>query len=183
MPLPTRGILALMTIVALLHVSCKQSEPASPDVEPGMFGSDAAVFSYLPQEDPFGRYQLFPRVDSVVAGSLNGSTAHRPMVSVSLNAHALSNLVDGQLPEGASFKDSSVVFKRILDNGVVSVYAVAVKQSANPRSGGGWLWAEYEPDGTVLYSMQNGGAACIGCHSLEQGPQHDLIRTFERQTP
>lgn len=176
-------VVLLATYIPLLFLgACKDAGSPSEEEAGGNFTSDARVFAFLTQSDPFGQYSRFPHADSVVAGTLNGSTAHRPMVSVSLNSHAVSSLVDGRFPTGGSFKDSSVVFKRIIDNGVVTLYAMALKENDNTRSGGGWLWAEYKPDGTVVYSIQNSGAGCVGCHSLEEGPQHDLIRTFERQT-
>ena len=53
----------------------------------------------------------------------------------------------------------------------------------NTLAGNNWLWAEYEPDGFVFYSVSNQGAGCVGCHSLEQGPENDYVRTFERQKP
>lgn len=55
------------------------------------------------------------------------------------------------------------------------------KDTANPLAGGGWLWAEFSPTGTPLYSISNRGSACTGCHRRERGPLNDLVRTFERQ--
>jgi hypothetical protein len=58
---------------------------------------------------------------------------------------------------------------------------VMYKDTNNARAANGWLWAEFSPDGAVGYSVSNRGGACTACHSLEQGTQHDLVRTFERQ--
>jgi hypothetical protein len=143
--------------------------------------SDQELFSRVTVSDPFSSYTLFPRVDSVTSGTLNGSTAHQPLVRVSMNAKALSSLMNGSLPAGSGFPDGSVIFKQVIVNGQTVVYAVILKDGANPLSGNGWLWAEYHPDGTVAFSVTNKGSGCIGCHSLEQGMQHDHVRTFERQ--
>jgi hypothetical protein len=66
-------------------------------------------------------------------------------------------------------------------NGQTVIYAVIFKDSTNPLSGNGWLWAEFHPDGTPAFSVTNKGSGCIGCHSLDQGLRHDHVRTFERQ--
>jgi hypothetical protein len=55
------------------------------------------------------------------------------------------------------------------------------KDDANPMSANGWLWAEYQLNGTPAYSLTNRGIGCVGCHAREQGPEHDFVRTFERQ--
>jgi len=175
--------LLLPVCLCCVGVSCDQGEPPPSMIVPGAFSSDHEVFAFLTLEDPYPQYTLFPHADSVVVGSLNGSSAHRPAVRVTLNSRAASSLVDGRFPAGGSFRDSSVVFKEIRDGGSTPIFAVALKQRGNPLAQNGWLWAEYFPDGTTAYSIQKKGAGCIGCHSLEQGSQHDFIRTFERQAP
>ncbi len=67
---------------------------------------------------------------------------------------------------------------RASQSAMPNVYAL---DQANPLAGGGWLWAEYGPTGSVVYSVTNRGAGCVGCHLLGSGPQNDLVRTFERQ--
>jgi hypothetical protein len=143
--------------------------------------SDAELYRLVTETDPFTAYTLFPDVDSLVAGTLNGSTAHRPMVRVSLNARALGALHGGQLPNGASFPEGSVVFKQIVESGETTLYAVMLKASQHPYATGGWLWGEYRPGGTVAISFAERGKGCIGCHEREAGPLHDRVRTFERR--
>jgi len=41
--------------------------------------------------------------------------------------------------------------------------------------------AEYRPDGSLGFSISNRGNVCTGRHLRPQGPQNDLVRTFERQ--
>jgi hypothetical protein len=56
-----------------------------------------------------------------------------------------------------------------------------LKDSGSGLAGDGWVWGEYRPGGSTVYSVDNRGGACVGCHRLERGPQNDLVRTFERQ--
>lgn len=105
------------------------------------------------------------------------------MVRVSLNAAAISALPNDTLPARSSFPDGSIVFKEIRTNGQTTLYAVMYKDRNNGLAANGWLWAEYAPDGTVAFSVTRKGSGCIGCHALEQGTQHDFVRTFERQHP
>jgi len=56
-----------------------------------------------------------------------------------------------------------------------------VKDRANALAGNGWLWAEYGLSGSVAYSLASRGGACTSCHLRENGPENDLVRTFERQ--
>ena len=144
---------------------------------------DAAFFQLVTKDDPFGSYRLFPNAEEFTLGRLDGSDAHRPVVRVSLNAIAFAALQNGKLPAGGKFPNGSVVFKQTLDRvgGTPSLYVVMRKDDGGPVSGGGWQWAEYRPDGSVAYSIASRGGVCTGCHMRQQGPQNDLVRTFERQ--
>lgn len=175
--------LGTFTIVAmfLLSVVSSCTDMGSAVKVSHAISSDDVLFTYITRTDPFVSYPLFPRVDSVTSGTLNGSTAHQPFVRVSLNARALAVLENGSLPNGTMFPDGSVVFKQIIMGGQTVLYAVILKDSQNPLAANGWLWAEYRPDGTTAISVTQHGGGCIGCHSREQGPQHDFVRTFERQ--
>jgi hypothetical protein len=161
--------------------SCKDQGAPPPGSTREIISSDAQLFDVVTQVQPFASYSLFPDVDSVASGMLNGSAAHRPLVRVSMNATALGALRADTLPAGTSFTDGSIIFKQIISGGQTSLYAIIYKDKNNPLAGNGWLWAEFLPDGTPFISLTRKGANCIGCHSLEQGLQHDLVRTFERQ--
>ena len=145
--------------------------------------TDAALFALVAQTDPFGRYTVFPSADEFTTGRLDGSEAHRPVIRVSLNATAAGALQNGRLPSGARFPDGSIVFKEIKPTASASptLYAVMVKDSANSLAGNGWLWAEYGPTGSVIFSISSRGSACTSCHQRDQGPRNDSVRTFERQ--
>jgi hypothetical protein len=168
-------------IVLFCISSCKDqgAPPTSSTME--IISSDAQLFGVVTQVQPFASYSLFPDVDSVASGTLNGSTAHRPLVRVSMNATALGALQADTLPAGTSFPDGSIIFKQIISGAQTSLYAIIYKDKNNPLASNGWLWAEFLPDGTPFISLTRKGANCTGCHSLECGPQHDFVRTFERQ--
>ena len=144
--------------------------------------SDADLFAFVTRTEPFSTYRLFPNADELVRGTLNGSSAHRPLVRTSLNATALGALQNGRLPNGTSFPNGSIIFKEVrTDGGTTVTYAIMYKSPLNQLAGSGWLWAELSPTGTVGYSVSNRGAGCTGCHALERGVLNDLVRTFERQ--
>jgi hypothetical protein len=140
---------------------------------------DATLWQLLTRVDPFGAYPLFPQVQEIESGRLDGSDAH-PRVRVTLNATALRALENGKLPSGRRFPNGSVIFKEVIGQGI---FAVMRKEEGGPISGAGWAWAEFRTDGSgsVVYSAMARGGACIGCHSRQRGPQNDLVRTFERQ--
>ena len=174
-----KAVLVVAVVLAGLQESCKDlgdERPVIPGISP-----DEALFQQITVVDPFTSYILFPNVDSIASGTLNGSTAHQPLVRVSLNATAFNALQNGTLPAGSHFPDGSTVVKQIIQNGETVLYAVIHKDNTNGLSANGWLWAEYFPDGTTAISVTRAGSGCVGCHSREQGPQHDFVRTFERQ--
>jgi hypothetical protein len=166
-------------VLAGFQESCKDLGGDRAVAPPG--SPDEALFQQITLLDPFTSYTLFPNVDSIASGTLNGSNAHQPLVRVSLNAIALNALQNGTLPAGSHFPDGSTVVKQIIQNGQTVLFAVIHKDNTSEFSANGWLWAEYSPDGTPAISVTRGGTGCVGCHSREQGPQHDFVRTFERQ--
>ncbi len=178
-------LVCVMTVAACDETPPSAPSPTGPPPGPGgnLIADDAALFRLVTQTEAFAGYTLFPNADPVTTGTLTGSNAHRPMIRVSLNARALGVLQNGRLPSGARFPDGSVVFKEILggSGGTASAYAVMYKAGADTRAGNGWLWAEFSPGGAVGYSITNRGSACTACHQLDQGPQNDSVRTFERQ--
>jgi hypothetical protein len=138
---------------------------------------DASLWRALTVDDPFSGYGLFPGVDEVSTGRIEGAGAH-PRARVTINATAARVLENGKLPAGRSFPNGSIIFKEVTGQGV---YAVMRKHSGGPVSGSGWAWAEFRTNGSVIYSTSNRGGGCISCHSLQKGIENDLVRTFERQ--
>ena len=153
---------------------------ATPSPTPsGQVEDDAALFRLITQDDPFGSYRLFPNTTEISSGRLDGAGAH-PSARVRLSVTAFQSLQDGRLPAGARFRSGSVSVKEVLSGGQAPLYAV-MRKADGSTSGAGWQWAEYRPDGTVVYSIAGRGGVCTECHSRQQGPQNDLVRTFERQ--
>src|SRR6266545_3719558 len=143
--------------------------------------SDSALFTLVTRTQPFSAYARFPNLGTGPDGILTASSAHQPLIRVSMNATAAGALQNGRLPSGATFPGCSVIFKEVLIGASANLYAIMYKDRTNPWAANGWLWAEHRPDGGVAFSITNKGNGCTSCHSLEQGPQHDFVRSFERQ--
>lgn len=148
--------------------------PPSPTPS-GEIADDAALFRLITRDEPFQSYRLFPNTTEISSGRLDGAGAH-PMARVRLNTPAFQSLDNGRL-SGGRFRNGSVLVKEIPSQ---DLYAV-MRRTDGETSGAGWQWAEFRSDGRVVYSITNRGGACIECHSRQQGPQNDLVRTFERQ--
>ena len=178
----TRRLTLLPALLVIMACGESNGPPAGPSPADGIRDS-AALFQLITGTDPLPEYTIFPNVEEFTAGRLNGSEAHRPIVRVSMNARALGVLQSGRLPTAGEFPDGSIILKEVRPraDARATVYAVMYKDAGNTLAGGGWLWAEFAPDGSVAYSISNRGTACTGCHQREQGPQNDLVRTFERQ--
>jgi len=152
---------------------------ASPQPTPtatAEISDDAALFRLITRDEPFGSYPLFPNTTEISSGRLDGAGAH-PMARVRINAAAAGSLQDARLPPGGRFANGSVIVKEVLG---ANLYAV-MRKADGPTTGAGWQWAEFRPDGSVVYSIAARGGSCIPCHSRQQGPLNDLVRTFERQ--
>jgi hypothetical protein len=173
----------LVAVATLVAAGCSDSG-APPDGQPEqVVASDNELFRLITETSPYSQFPLFPGVDSVASGTLNGSGAHQPLVRVSMNPAALASLPADTLPAGGSFPRGAIIVKEIREGGATTLLAVMMKEPSSPHAAGGWLWAEYEPDGTVVFSVQRRGDGCVPCHSREQGPANDLVRTFERRLP
>jgi hypothetical protein len=168
-----------------LGIGCgnQTSPPAAPSSTSSAIRDDASFFRQISQTDPLSRYTVLPRAEEFPTGRLDGSEAHRPIIRVSLNAAAIGSLQNGRLAPSAEFAEGSIVLKELRSSATAatSLYVVMMKDSGNSLAGDGWLWAEYGPSGSVTFSISNRGSACISCHRRQQGPQNDLVRSFERQ--
>jgi hypothetical protein len=182
-----RIVVALVAVLSSTAVACGSGgsaaeTPTGPTAAAGI-RDDAALFRLVSQTDPFSRYTVFPNAEEFTTGRLDGSEAHRPVIRVSLNGTATAALQGGRLPPNGRFPDGSIVFKEIRPSAAAatSLYVVMVKDSANTLAGNGWLWAEYTPSGSTVFSVNSRGSACTSCHLRERGALNDLVRTFERQ--
>ena len=158
-------ILAVLTFLPV--VSCVYHELDSPSLSSE---TDLSLFEEI-NETGFEYYQggntLMP-----ASASPHGNFKLR------FNAKALSSLDDsGELPEGGTFAEGSVIVKEVYANNQISVYAVMKKASSDAAAGNGWLWSEYGPDGGVYISIAAKGSSCISCH--DDLPNRNLVRTFD----
>lgn len=120
-------------VASLLQLSCKDLGTAKLP-NSGSVSTDAELFQLVTETEPFTTYSLFPRVDSLTSGTLNGSNAHWPLVRVSMNATALAALQHDTLPRGSSFPDGSILFKQIISGNQTILYAMMYKDRSNsPR--------------------------------------------------
>ena len=179
----TAGVLAAAATVALCAFRCSDAGAPPAGETEAVIGTDTELYALITESQPYTGYPLFPGVDSVAAGSLNGSAAHQPVVRVSINPVALKSLTADTLPAGSAFAQGSVIVKEIREQGATTLLAVMMKEPASADAAGGWLWAEYKPDGSVVFSIRSRGDGCVPCHSRERGPRNDLVRTFERRLP
>lgn len=110
---------------------------------------------------------------------LNGvSPSPHGAFKLRFNAIALAALDSlRELPKGSTFPEGAVLVKEVYENGSLSLYVVMKKEPSNQNEGSGWLWAEYNPDGSVDYPVNKKGQDCIGCHN--GGLTRDLTRTFD----
>ena len=113
-------------------------------------------------------------------GNILSAASQSPHGSFKLrfNSTALAALDStGKLPSGGVFPSGSIIVKDVYSGNNLSLYAVMKKDPSNSSSGSGWLWAEYETDGTAKFSVSKRGNGCISCHSGT--PNRDLVRTFD----
>ena len=181
----TSGIVGAAVVGVVLVVGCgsQTSPPTAPSSTGSAIRDDASFFRRITQTDPLSGYAALPNAEEFTTGRLDGSEAHRPIIRVSLNTPAIGSLQNGRLAPGASFAEGSIVLKELRSSATAatSLYAVMMKDSGNALASGGWLWAEYGPTGSVVFSVSNRGSACTSCHRRQQGLQNDLVRSFERQ--
>ncbi|MBO6517150.1 MAG: cytochrome P460 family protein [Bacteroidia bacterium] len=151
---------AVMTIVVLI-ASCTSEEVKNLD-ETLFEESTATGLTYYRNGEvlegkspsPHGSFKL--AFNDIAAGALNS---------------------EGELDEGGSFPTGSLIVKEIMTGGELSLIASMKKDASNDQSAEGWIWGEYNPDGSVAYSVSKKGKACTGCHGGD--PNRDLTRTFD----
>jgi Cytochrome P460 len=153
-----------LAAVILLGYGCSNSsqEPTpAPNADAALFAEiTASGYTYfqsaalLPGLGPHGSFKL--RFNNTAAAALDSS---------------------GELAIGGTFPTGSVIVKEIHSGTTVTLYAVMKKDPSNANAGGGWLWAEYGPSGSVAVSVTAKGTSCVSCHSLT--PNRDLSRVFD----
>ncbi|MCX6273919.1 MAG: cytochrome P460 family protein [Bacteroidetes bacterium] len=153
------GIVALSVISIQ---SCKKDK-TDPDADNKLYSEATASGFTKYQNDtllsaaspsPHGSFKL--RFNSTAAAALDST---------------------GELPSGNTFPYGSVIVKDVYNGTDLKLYAVMKKDPSSSNSGNGWLWAEFNPDGSVVFSTGKKGDGCVSCHS--GSPNRDLTRTFD----
>jgi len=148
--------------------------PNTPDSTGKIFTPDEILFN-LSNGSDFQYYKNSP--DTLTA---NNFGAHLSFVRIKFNAKARSVFdASGKLPAGGSFPDSSVVVKEIYDSkgGPLKKLAIMQKLSGNANASSGWLWGEYNANGSAISAVTKKGSDCVSCH---QGSSRDFVYTFEQ---
>jgi len=150
-------------LVIFLAGCNKDSSNPSADNGVTVTVSDAALFQLASQRANFTPYKFSS--DTLLRAA--GSGHSEPRLRTVYNSFAVTQL-DGQgkVKPSPAFPDSSLIVKELLNaDGSLSRIAVLFKlRTAANKDDDGWVWAEYGPEGSVLYSVDNRGAGCIGCH-------------------
>ena len=153
---------AVIILMILVIQSCKKDK-ADPETDSVLFSEiNSNGFTYYQNGDvlsgaapsPHGSFKL--RFNSIAAAALNSS---------------------GELPVGSSFPTGSILVKEVISGNSISLYAVMKKDPSHPNAGSGWVWGEYNIDGTALFSTGKKGNGCVSCHG--ESPNRNLVRTFD----
>ncbi len=158
----------LHCILFLTIISCTNDKGEELSI------NDATLFELSNSQSGFQYYKR--TTDTLVS---DGSSPHGSYVRIRFNETAagamnsdLSNLSADRYPHG------SLIVKEVYDSpgGSLKAYASLFKSTIDVNTAGGWIWAEFGPDGEVLYSSIKKGGDCSPCHA--SAGNVDLIRTF-----
>lgn len=158
--------MAVLTTFIVTIQSCKKD---AKDTE-----TDKRLYNEAKDSADFTYYIGTPGITAGV-----GNTAHG-FERVRFNATAQAALdASGKLPAGSKFPDGSIIVKEIYTsaNGSIDHLAVMKKEAGNESTESGYLWAEFNTDGSTKFSTSKNGDGCISCHSGSLN--RDLIRTFD----
>lgn len=156
--------LTLFVLSVTLYVlsSCQKEETAI----------DAALF----KEVEAGGFIYYQGDNTVQQSNVQGG--HSAYFRVRYNPIAFAALTDsGKIPIGSSFPEGSLVVKEQYSSITGSIKKFAVmKKSNTSEASAGWVWAEYNADGSVNVSVSKKGETCIGCHTINS---RDYNRIFD----
>ena len=157
----------IFIISALFTIACMIQSCSKDDTDTD---ADARLFS----EASNGGYTYYQD------GNILPGVSPSPHGSFKLRFNATANAAldtTGELQAGNSFPSGSIIVKEIYSSGNLSFYAVMKKDPSNNNAGKGWIWAEYNADGSTAFSTGKKGDGCTGCHSIS--PNRDLTKTFD----
>jgi hypothetical protein len=166
-----KNIIAVLLSLIVFAFACSKEE--MKEVEKTSMSSESIFEDIIKVQN----YTFYQGDSSVVPSS--PQSAHSAYFRVRFNAIAAGALIDnGKLPTNGTFPEGSVIVKDLYNTqtGNLALYAVMKKASNDVNSKNGWLWAEYYPNGQVIYKIANKGGGCVSCHSTNQ---RDYIRLFD----
>lgn len=164
-------------ILLLLTAACtKTPEPSIPPVVPvpPLISTEADLFRISNYDSTFYWYQ-----NSNVRLTSANASAHSPFMRVRYNSIAAAVLSDnGKLPVNGIFPRGSLIVKELFESetDTLRYLAVMYKDSLHPQQAFGWVWGEYEVNGTPLITLNSRGNICTSCH---QSNSRDMTRLFD----
>lgn len=148
-------------LVSAILFSCSKDK----GIDPNQAFSDKGLLDSCKNTLAFSYYYNKP--DSVYTG------AHGPHGSFKLKFNKIAYAAltaSGKLPIGSKFPNGSMIVKEVVSGNGISLYALMYKRNNS------WLWAEIEPGGKVLFSVNKESSTCTSCHS--QAGNRDLVDSF-----
>jgi hypothetical protein len=157
--------LTLLLIVAVA-IQCKKDEEQEP-----VINADSMFYNETQSNSGY-TYFRNGKILSAASPSPHGSFKLR------FNSVAQAALDStGQLSKGSTFPENSIIVKEVYSGGSLSLLVPMKKSPNDENAANGWVWAEYDTDGSTVYSISKKGADCTGCHSLDN--HRDFVKTFD----
>lgn len=158
-----KSILNIATLLifttSILYVSCKKKKTNEKLYE----DSKSSDLSFYKSKDT---------IYDAKGGSPHGN------FKLKFNPTAVASLgADGKLPLGGNFNEGSLIVKEVYSGNVLTLYAIMKKDSKSKFASNKWVWAEYKPNGDVVYDISREGESCTSCHS--SGTTRDFTRSFD----
>ena len=156
-----KTLLPLLAVIFFLQTCKKDNKDTDAD-------------NALYDETKMGSYSYYQNGDTLAGAS---SSPHGSF-KLRFNSTAAAALDStGELPSGSSFPTGSILVKEIFSGNSIDLLAVMKKDPSDGNAGSGWIWAEFNTDGSAKFSTGKKGDGCISCHSTS--PHRDLVRTFD----
>ncbi|MCC6372771.1 MAG: cytochrome P460 family protein [Bacteroidia bacterium] len=158
-----KSILRVATFIILansiLYISCKKKKTNEKLYE----DSKSSELSFYKGKDT---------IYDAKGGSPHGN------FKLKFNSTAVASLgSDGKLPVGGNFNEGSLIVKEVYSGNELTLYAIMKKDSKSKFASNKWVWAEYKPNGDVVYNVSKDGKSCTSCHS--SGTTRDFTRSFD----
>jgi len=170
-----RKLLFVSLLVLIVVFSCTKDKGQVAVDAANSINTDAKLFAYM-KTQKFSYYK-----NDSVNKIASTSGFHSGSYFLKFNKTATSQLDGtGKLPAGATFSDSSLVVKELYNGSSIDKYSIMFKDSKSPFASGGWIWAMFNTDGTVVSGLgiaaDGGGCNVSGCHA---NGNRDHLQSFD----